>query len=114
MACLLVSFVSVNEALYVILSDISSDIPFEEPVGYATIVLLEAMIQCNGGVMAKLINISPRINPGDFPGPLPIKVPASRAHAFPGCHAGLVLLSLHRQWPRVPGPTIVALQPGWI
>ena len=60
------------------------------------------------------VNRSPRINPGDFPGPSPIQVPASPAHAFPGCHSGLVLPSLHRQWPRVPGPTIAALQPGWI
>jgi hypothetical protein len=54
MACLLSSFMTVNSALFVIVSDISSDIPYEKPVASATIVLLEAMIQCNGGMMTKL------------------------------------------------------------
>jgi predicted HTH transcriptional regulator len=58
MACLLSSFMTVKSALCVIASDISSDIssdiPYEKPVASATIVLLEAMIQCNGGMMTKL------------------------------------------------------------
>ena len=45
---------TVNSALCVIVSDISSDIPYEKPVAYAKIVLFEAMIRRNGGTMANL------------------------------------------------------------
>jgi hypothetical protein len=54
MACLLSSCMIVNSALFVIVSDISSDIPYEKSVASATIVLPETIIRYNGGTMAKL------------------------------------------------------------
>lgn len=43
-----------NSTIYVVISDISSDILEEKPNAYAKIELLWIMIMCNGGVMAKL------------------------------------------------------------
>jgi len=45
---------TVSLAISLVLSDISSDIPYEKPAAYAKIGLLETMIQCNGGIMLKL------------------------------------------------------------
>ena len=45
---------TVSLAISLVLSDISSDIPYEKPVTYAKIGLFETMIQCNGGIMLKL------------------------------------------------------------
>ena len=58
MAYLFSSFIAINSAIFVILSDISSDIssdiPYEKPVAYVKIGLLETMIKYNGGMMVKL------------------------------------------------------------
>jgi hypothetical protein len=69
---------------------------------------------CTGRGGGGIVNRSPRINPGDFPGPSPIRVPGSRARGFPGCHAGLLLPGLRRQRPRVPRSTVSTLRPGRI
>jgi hypothetical protein len=45
---------TINLAVSVVLSDISSDILYEKPAAYAEIGLLEKMMECNGGILVKL------------------------------------------------------------
>ena len=45
---------TINLAVSVVLSDISTDILYEKPAAYAEIGLLEKMMECNGGILVKL------------------------------------------------------------